>query len=268
MQHAAAVANYLRPFIHDADAHYQWTFDEALATEIVGIEFDPTESWLEKTVRLKGFLGKQLMTTSDRNEHLRLAHYFISHWGGVRTNRKLDDLIDNTRRLASLGRAAFEDVPIEGVSSWSKYLTLLCDWAPIYDSRVAYSINAINFMAGQTQCFFAMPDGRSPRLSLIDLETLFVLSLAGDGLIADADLGHKHFASRTRGRYHTPARQTYGLYVRFLEEVAQQLNLAPGGSHTIEMLLFSLAPGKVLSDLIKRLSAQSPFGVSNWSIRG
>ncbi|MER0561898.1 hypothetical protein AAA518_10210 [Pseudomonas aeruginosa] len=262
MQHGAAVADYLRPFVHDADAYYQWIFDESLAKEFVGIEFDPTESWLEKTVRLKCSLGKQLMATSDRNEHLRLAHYFISQWGGVRANRSLDDLVDNTRRLAGLGRAAFDDVPIEGVSSWSKYLTLLCDWAPIYDSRVAFSINAINFMAGQTRCFYAMPDGRSPRLSLIDLETLFVLSLAGEGLIADADNGHKHFASRIRNKFHTPARQTYGLYVRFLEEVAQQLNLEPGGIHTIEMLLFSLAPGKVLSDLINHLSARSPFGLA------
>lgn len=248
------VAEYLRQYVNNVEENYKWKFDEVLASKHTGLVFEAEASWYSKTTQLKQYLRAELDRGVSRDEHLRIAKYFISDWGGVKTNKDLDVIIDSTRRLALEGRHAFEDVALKGVSSWSKYLSLLCDWAPIYDSRVAFSINAINYMSNSLDEFYPMPEGRSPRLSLIDLETLYVLPKLKDGLISEQDFSHPHFSSRIQKKFHIPARQAYGKYVLLLNDVARQLGLECGGRDVVEMLLFAMAPDRILSDLIAYLA--------------
>ena len=247
------ISEYLHKYVDKVDENYKWTFDEALASKHTGLIFEAGDGWYAKTIKLKDSLRAELSCGVSRDEHLRIAKYFISDWGGVKTNKDLEIIIDRTRELVQEGRHAFEDVGLKGVSSWSKYLSLLCDWAPIYDSRVAFSINAINYMANNLDGFYPMPEGRSPRLSLIDLETLYVLPKLKEGLISEQDFAHPHFSSRVQKKFHIPARQAYGKYVLLLDDVARQLGLECGGRDVVEMLLFAMAPDRILADLIAYL---------------
>lgn len=242
---------YLRDFIGNVNEHYKWSFNEVAAAKYLDQPLPAEATWFDKTLALKARLKERLAQSDSRQEHLQIASYFISDWGGVGTNKNLERIVDWTRAQAAEGRQAFEQVELKGVSSWSKYLSLLCDWAPIYDSRVAFAINAINYMHGQLDCFYPMPEGRSPRLSLIDLETLFLLARLD--LISDDDVRHRQLSARVQKKFHIPEKQAYSRYVALLEEVAIQLGLGADGHHQVEMLLFSMAPERIFSDLLGHL---------------
>ncbi|WP_248749234.1 hypothetical protein [Pseudomonas sp. MWU15-20650] len=262
MINAQPLTEYLRPLLKDAEVYYDWPFNLARAEEVSGVSFSEGDSWLYKLSILKSALSEQLRNSEDPTLHLKVAKYFISEWGGVAGNKQLERIVETTRLRAEKGKAYFDDISMDGISSWSKYLTLLHDWAPIYDSRVSYSINVINFMAGNTSQFYAMPAGRSPRLNLIDIETLFVLPLVTKGRINEQHLQHPHFSARSKKIFHIAADKTYSAYIKLLDETA--LNLANempsnpklnlSGRHIIEAMLFAMAPTKILSDLMSHLA--------------
>lgn len=252
-----AIADYLRSSVSNIDHLYSWKFDEVLAGKRTGGGAMFSGSSYKKTLALKFALQDQLRDCDDSGKHLEIARYIVTDWGGVKTNKDLENLVNWTRQKAAIGRAAFDNVPLKGVSSWSKYLSLLCDWALIYDSRVAFSINAINYMSGNCEKFFPMPDGRNSRLNLIDLETLFITSRLKScaNLITEEDSRHRDVAKRVQKKFHVPADKAYSAYIELIDGVVckldDELKECNGNRHTVEMLLFSMAPEKIWNDLVK-----------------
>jgi hypothetical protein len=159
-----SMENYLSQFIEslkdDLASHYCWKFDEKVPSERFDIDVQGN-NWLEKTLSLKCQLNARLKEyRTDRTELRRIANYFIQEWGGINRFDSAEDVID-----------AFEDImdsetiplppykfAFDGVTSWSKWLTLACPaWACIYDARVTYTLNVLNYVNGEPVRNFVCP---------------------------------------------------------------------------------------------------------------
>jgi hypothetical protein len=259
---AKAIANYLRKYIETIEDHFDWPFDEAAATQITGKRYPKNWNWYDKTVKLKKDLTVLLKQSKTTAEKFAIAKFYIVDWGGVKSNEDLKGTIKQFSSFMKIenNRDCFKRISLKGVSTWSKYISLCSDWAAIYDSRVAYSINAIRYIKGDIEEFFPIPGegGQSPRLNLIDIETLFVLSLMKKGILNPVkNLPSKQFSADTRKQFHLPKNVTYYSYLKLLNETTQELGLTPKEFVQVEMLLFALAPTRVLSDLIKHISKTS-----------
>tara|TARA_B100000446_G_scaffold188233_1_gene221583 strand:+ start:24636 stop:25457 length:822 start_codon:yes stop_codon:yes gene_type:complete len=246
---AENLAGFLKPFVKDVETYYQWPFDLKEAEKYIDVDFSGLASPYLQTVKLKEVLLERLEACQSYDERYPFAEYFVAKWGGVGTNKKLKEALRQFDQLEDCTSIT----SLKGVSSWSKYLSLRKPEAAIYDSRVAYSINVINYLHDNRERFFIIPDGRSPRLNLLDIETLFVdsaLSKSSDFITPD-DLNHRQLASRVKKKFYLPERITYPVYLSLLKQTARGLDLSDAESFKIEMLLFALAPGAVLEALIK-----------------
>jgi hypothetical protein len=263
MSHAAvALASYLRPYVERIEDFYQWSFNEVTAARVTHRKYSRGRNWYTKTLRLKRDLRRLLRKSKTHKQRVRIAGYFIKEWGRVTSNKNLEGIIKEFTAVIrrGKGRDAFRNIDLDGVSSWSKYISLCCDWAAIYDSRVAYSINAIRYIKGDIEQFFPIPEGRSPRLNLIDIETLFVLSLLKKGTLElDEELQYREFSARVKTQFHVEEQRTYDLYLNLLSDTTEQLCLPPNEFFKVEMLLFWLAPNQVLSDLVEHLRTRPTF---------
>ena len=243
-----SLSNYLRQYVHQIPACYDWPFDESKASVTAGINFDDNSNWLEKSKALKMALKDKIFMATTIEEKQAVANYYVKSWGRVNIgDEKLNGLVQVLSDKEDQLEENLEALGMDNVSSWSKYLSLVFDWAPIYDSRVAYSINAINYLGGNTDLFFRIPEGRSSRLALLDIKTLFVQQKLKDGSINLNDFEHRQFPSRLQKSYWTNNRNTYSLYVKLIHAVAKELEV---NIDDIEMLLFSLAPNQILKDLL------------------
>ncbi|SEK75362.1 hypothetical protein SAMN05216262_102278 [Colwellia chukchiensis] len=244
------VANYLEPYVKNVEKHYHWSFDEAKASQFTGYDFSGEKNYYQKTKVLKTVLQEKLNSQTSFESEVALARYFIKDWGGVKIQETpLRELVSYYANFKGKDSNAAAQLNIKGVSSWSKYLSLICDWAPIYDSRVAYSLNTINFMSGHTDIFFQMVEGRSSRLKLLDINTLFLQEKLKNGSLVISDFEHKQFASKLVKKYTTSNNETYAIYVKLIADIANNLSAT---TTDIEMLLFALAPKDISFDLLMK----------------
>jgi len=258
------VTEFLRPFVGEIERHYIWPEKKTTlwneAEKLLGHEFPSQENDYKKTIKLKMLLVTAINESGSFESSYRYGEFFVIKWGGVSTNKELKEKLKPFYLVKDKGLDAFKlTKKLNGVSSWSKYLSLLNRKAAIYDSRVAYSLNTINFIAGNGEYFFPMPEGRSPRLQIIDIETLFVMrNLAAQrDLVTDEDFKHRQISARLKRKYQVGEDQTYRSYLDVLAKVAEQLDLADKETFQIEMLLFAFAPTKVLKSLLDSLKKQS-----------
>ena len=256
---AKNVGRFLEPYIPRIEQYYDWPFATDPARELLGYGFEKEPNEYQKTVKLKKLLVAGIQKCDDFEETLKLGKYFVEDWGKVRRNRELAEklrpfYVEKDRPLARSNSIK----KIEGISSWSKYLSLLRKDAAIYDSRVAYALNAINFLYGNVEYFFPVPEGQSRKLKIVSIETLFVVSkikTQADSY-SEEDFSHRQFAARVRRRLHIKEALTYRRYLDVLKRAGNELHLDLTDQHKIEMLLFALAPNKVLSALLDHLKAQ------------
>lgn len=245
---AENIASFLGEYIAHIEDHYDWSFNTDMVPRCIDFDFNSLKNWYEKTVQLKSLIAAQINSYQYFDERFPLGEYFVATWGGVGTNKKLKEKLLDYDQLNDFNNIK----TLAGVSSWSKYLSLRNSEAAIYDSRVAYAINAINYMKDYTDNFFPLPEGRSPKLNLFDLETLFLISKlrANNKFISEDDKAHRHIASRIKKRYYLPEEITYSAYLDLLNRTAKILELSNDEKHKIEMLLFALAPTIVFNALI------------------
>lgn len=258
------LGEYLAPYIDDIEKYYDWRFKEDVALKELAVDYTGGGSWYQKTIRLKEEVATQMNNADSDKEIQRLVTYFIKEWGGIRMYKRASDDIKNYKNLAGTGMLPDQKFPFNGVASWSKYLSLICpDWACIYDSRVAYSINVINYLSGNYKYFFPLPSGESSKLNLIGIETLFIDKLIPEGLLDQVDSKATRYAANVRDKFHITKNEVYRVYIGLLKATASHFDFNNEEYHKIEMLLFSLAPTEVLSDLIKKLKCESkkPAGV-------
>lgn len=252
---ADAIANFLKPYASRIEKIYDWSFDPQRVPDAINIDFDSLPNWYHKTIRLKERLVEVMNNTSSFDERYVYGEYFVVVWGKVATNRDLKGKLktyDNVKDLSTLRS-------LNGVSSWSKYLSLRRPDAAIYDSRVAYSINTINYLNSNIDYFFPVPNGRSSKLGLLDIDTLFLSERlkADKEFITSGDLKHKQVANRARKKYHLPESITYQAYLVLIDMIADKLELTSDKKHIIEMLLFSLAPREIFEALVGKFKSNS-----------
>lgn len=195
------ISTYLSPYMEQLDKLYTWgdkAVEHNFVRENIAFDFSTLSSNFERTVQLKTSLQEMLKNTSSFGERYFIGEYFVVTWGGVRTNGDLKGLLASYDDLES----PYGIKTLDKISSWSKYLSLKHEEAHIYDSRVAYAINAINFIYGNKDFFFQIPAGRSAKIGLLDIETLFMIEKirANESFLASNALKHRQVASKTKKR--------------------------------------------------------------------
>lgn len=241
------VAQYLSDKKDCLPSLYTWKFTSSIATERFGISFSG-QTLFDKVMELKKSLRQQVASSTCTVRQGEIATYFIKEWGGIRRFTKVDETLARFSELKGSPIAPQRlKIPFQGVSSWSKWASIVCpDWACIYDARVAYSLNAINYLAGANQPIFPTPPGQNSRLKMLDITTLLLSQRLQKGESSDPD--------KMRIKHFIPKPDTYLQYLALLRGVSTALWEDPGRIHEVEMLLFSLADGEIYSDVFERLS--------------
>jgi hypothetical protein len=241
------VTEFLRDKKDDLPTLYDWSFDHTLASAEFGISFSGGTSF-DRTLELKAGLRAKVRTLDCEAEHGRIATYFIKTWGGItRFSKVSETLALFAPHSGSIAVPAGFQPPFALISSWSKWASIVCpDWACIYDARVAYSLNAINYLAGSNHRIFPMPEGRNTRLNMLDITTLLLGKRLRRGELSDPKwLRQEHFL---------PARDAYPEYLSIVREVSKELWGDEKHIHEVEMLLFSLADREIYQQVFSRLA--------------
>lgn len=191
---------------------YRWKLKPEHVEQAFGLAL-PADSFYAMTRAVKRGLADQWQTMPHRR--LALADYAVREFGGVRTNAPatLQSYVD----IISQGR-----VPetVKGIASWSKVAAFSDPQAhAIFDARVAFSLNALQWLAGQAPCWwFPQLPGRNKLLTAT--WPLLKAQRVKQGWLRQAD------------------DVVYGNYLASLRTVAQELGAE---IDDIEMILFAKA---------------------------
>lgn len=186
----------------------------------------------EKNVHLKTHFHAVI-----ENDHLLKSHYWvIQDWGGIRSFKRNDKNDARIRKfLGELGKRKLTKNTFDCISSLSKVASLIdpVNYA-IYDSRAIYSLNWLLYKFAESDQLFPQPTGRSPELAKYDMQTIFRLA-------------KRPFSYR-------PSATAYHEYCQLLRELSVQIFGQGSKPYMVEMLLFMIAPGWVVSDIEKSVS--------------
>jgi len=234
------VANYLRDKKDNIAALYTWDFNVDKPRNKFDVVAEG-ENCLDKTISLKHGLREYL--SKNPNAKVDVAEYFITEWGGIRRFSKSKEIVEEFSKWQdSQSRPADFKPNFASVSSWSKWLSLVCPaWACIYDSRVAYSINAINYLRGGDHKIFPIPNGRNTRLGILDIATLLLkMRLKKEDGSNPKDIEKAHFIKE---------QDAYLDYLDMMVAVSKVLWGDETHTHEVEMLLFALADTAIYEDV-------------------
>lgn len=175
----------------------------------------PNGNQYAQNVALKQQLCAQYRNGNDATK-ISVSRYYIYDWGGVRRN--------SDEKIAQYSLAP-PDVLInkgsDGIASWSKALCIRSpDTYAIYDARVAFSLNAIQIVAGVA-------------------EPLLYPLLNGQNKLINRGSSRIKVYANERNWIVAKHNDFYQRYNEVLKASANELNV---GHYTIEMLLFSVAP--------------------------
>ncbi|MBF8776281.1 hypothetical protein [Pseudomonas fulva] len=243
----SAVADYLRDKKELLPSLYDWKFDDARATKLFGISFKGND-WFQKTLELKESLRSRVRSTACASVHGDVATYFIKGWGGITRFSRVTETLELFAQYQGHKQLPIDFKPsFERISSWSKWASIVCsEWACIYDTRVAYSLNAINYLKGVGHPIFPMPDGRNTRLKMLDVTTLLLNERLQPGEGSDP--------KSVKSRHFLPDREAYVSYLHMARGVSLKLWNDVEHIHEVEMLLFSLADGQIYQDVFDKVT--------------
>jgi len=238
-------------------------------------------SCYQKTSHVKAEVERALQRAPSFDSEINIVRFFVKEWGGVRqiSDRILERMVkvrahmsgpdDDYAPMEVLGGIAggFHRFGLKSpvgadtgnVSSWSKYLSVAYpDWGLIYDSRVAYALNAIIYLYNlSTESLWIMPGGVNSKLGLIDIETLLVVSQKNErqSLSKLTELrGHRNRVSLFREEMYHSDMDTYRLYLSLVRQVKEILNrsgrVVCQRESEIEAFLFMVADGQLFEDVL------------------
>jgi hypothetical protein len=129
----------------------------------------------ESNVRLKSLVSEKIKSAKNNYEENLLKNIFewiVHDWGGISNGRQ------NIDKLFNLGIDAIKNVELnfDRIASTSKILSFYqpSDFI-IYDSRIAYSLNAIMLFLNATEKYFPVPPGKNPKMNAFNIEVLIRL---------------------------------------------------------------------------------------------
>ncbi|EQB11935.1 hypothetical protein [Sphingobium lactosutens] len=161
----------------------------------------------------------------DMAERIALAKHYVSDWGGVKSNNP-----ETLERYSGMRSRDLIGLGMQGVSSWSKIISIHSPRTyPIYDARVALSLNAIQaVILGEIRVWFRIP---STQIKTIPVEAARLQNLC-------------------IGASSIPRKDAYKAYLAYLN----QMGLSNRRQRT-EMLLFAASP--TLVDLLAAIPTAS-----------
>lgn len=186
-----AIADFLMP--HRGRVSKQAVFwkmgDKAHnhAVSMKWLEFD-TRDTVEATRTLRASVSRAIHAAGGNSVELQEhAAFVIGLWGKLHTSATtINSYVERFRTNASpeiksaadlrASRKLAHPFPFEGVASWSKWLSFSWpSWALIYDSRIAFCINAINVIKRVGAPAFPAPPGQGRILARLNPQMLAVL---------------------------------------------------------------------------------------------
>ncbi|RQG99819.1 hypothetical protein [Paraburkholderia dinghuensis] len=213
-----SVYAYVRENISLLADSYPWGIPSPLPA---GITLPGSEaSLLERNLALKDELHVA-WSTGSAHERLRLCHWYISVWGGVRRNDE-----ETLRLYANGDEATVLARGKQGIASWSKAFTIRDPKRfAIFDARTSIALNAIQVRAGvEPPIVFPALPSRNKRVVAAQLVVKRLVSAHGWQKV-----DHHAF---------------YIMYCRLVEEIAVKLCTelkASISNQMVEMLLFANA---------------------------
>jgi hypothetical protein len=234
------IATYLSPYRDRLDELYGWRFDEDIPHKAFGFTFSGKTPF-QKDTELKRQMSEAAKRASEAVKE-QLANYFIKDWGGIVSFSNAKAIIERFNSVSFSAVPARADFSFKGISSWSKWLSIVCpEWACIYDARVAYSLNAINYISGATQRIFPMPEGRNTKLNILDITTLLLRKR-----LSAADSSNP---KTIKTSHFVPEAAAYEKYTELIHTVHSLLWGSSAPLYYSEMLLFSLADTYIYRDV-------------------
>lgn len=235
---------YLRNYTGQLSDLYKWNPDERILNDRFGINTSKCTTALEKNVYLKGELTKIVQNNGSKENKLNIANYIIKDWGGIRRFDKGEEVVNNFQQIEFSRTMPNHQFDYKGISSWSKYLSIIApNWACIYDARVAYTLNVINYISGSNHRIFPVPSGRNSRIRLLDIETL-LLAKKIRGSDIDSPRGIKR-------KYYINESEVYRIYIELVSELHSVLWKSTDPIQYTEMLLFAISDNIAYQDLLK-----------------
>jgi hypothetical protein len=149
----------------------------------------------QSNIYLKKVISEKITSAINEKENQLLKQIFewtVHDWGGIKNGR------NNIDTLYQMGIEAIkkEKLTFNRIASISKILSF---YKPshyiIYDSRIAYSLNAIMFLIGASDKYFPVPAGKNSKMNAFNIEVLIrlkhkpnvYLRTGNKKLIANAD---------------------------------------------------------------------------------
>ena len=168
-----------------------------------------------KNLSLKKQLNKCWRETQDNKVKFELIEYYISTWGGIRTNSE-----ETMMEYSTLSAAQLIKFGKKGIASWSKAIVVHDpEKYAIFDARVAISLNCIQKLHNLNEpILFPILPSRNKKVTL------------GNKLIRQT--------AKTESWKKTYYETFYKQYLNILKSVANELS---SDISTIEMLLFAKA---------------------------
>lgn len=196
---------------------YRWK--EISNTDLPKDVFLPAGNQYARNVALKLELHKVWSdTNSDISEHVALARYYVSTWGGIRRNK--DEAL---RKYVTQEPHSIIRNGKKGIASWSK---VLCIRDPnkyaIFDARVSTALNCLQII-GHTEH-----------------PSLFPLLPTQNKAIKAGELRIKAHADQ-HSWSEAEELEFYIDYLNIVRNVAQSCQVPNTRVYTIEMLLFAQA---------------------------
>ena len=243
------IAEFLGSHKESLEKIYTWDFAEKIPKEQFGIIAEG-DTWLARNLDLKTKLANRIADNHNMDELTRIADYYIKNWGGIRRFTRASEIVEQFREISGTKNPPENfEFPFDSISSWSKWASLICpNWACIYDARVAYSINVINYLTGAKYKIFPIPNGRNTRLGMLDVKTLL--------LSAKIEVEDNSEPAALRRKYFISEKDVYRAYLKIVQEVSKQLWTDESHIHEVEMLLFAIADSVAYESLFNSLAQQ------------
>jgi hypothetical protein len=149
--------------------NYNWEFP----TPPIDIPEDIDDLYLRNI-----YLKENLNSVLQNDINLKNHYWIIQEWGGIKAlkqNYKNDNKINMFKKQLPIRKLTQETFSV--ISSFSKLASFINpnEYA-IYDSRAIYSLNWLLFNFTKERELYPQPQGRNPKLSQYDLQTIFNLS--------------------------------------------------------------------------------------------
>jgi hypothetical protein len=182
------------------------------------------------------FLKENFHETIRGDKNLNSHYWAVQDWGGISSFKKNDK--NNIRIktfLVQLEKLSLTKDTFGCISSLSKIASFLNpEKYAIYDSRAIYTLNWLLFNHSKSSELFPQPSGRSAALSKYDMQTIFRLT-------------KRQFSYKSH-------KVAFHQYCDLLIKLAPQVFGEGSKPYKVEMLLFMVAPKKIVSQIESSVS--------------